>query len=150
MGAQMKKQLGFTLVELMIVVAIIGVLAAVALPSYNDYLTRGRIPDATASLATKRVQIEQFFQDNRSYLDTAANPSPACNADTTTSKYFDFSCAAVAANSYTLQAVGKGPMTGFTYTINQSNAKGTLAAPSGWSGAGTTSTCWIVRKSGDC
>lgn len=143
MGAQMKKQLGFTLIELMIVVAIIGILAAIALPSYNDYLTRGRIPDATSNLATKRVQMEQFFQDNRTYLG-----APACAADTTVSKYFDFSCPVIlTATAYTLQAAGKGPMSGFVFTINQSNGKATTAVPTGWA---TNNSCWITRKNGDC
>jgi type IV pilus assembly protein PilE len=145
MGAQMKKQLGFTLIELMIVVAIIGILASIALPSYKDYLTRGRIPDATSNLAVKRVQMEQFFQDNRTYVG-----APACNTDTSASKYFDFSCTgtgAPTATTYVLQAVGKTGMTGFTFTIDQSNAKTTPATPSGWT---YSNACWVVRKSGDC
>lgn len=143
----MKKHAGFTLIEVMITVAIIGILAAVALPAYKDYMTRGKIPDATSTLAVKRTQIEQFFLDNRSYLDAANNPPPACNADTTTSKNFDFSCSAVTATTYTLQAVGKGSMTGFTFEINQSNAKKTSQVPGGWT---SNNTCWVVRKSGDC
>lgn len=140
----MKKQAGFTLIELMITVAIIGILAAVALPSYNDYITRGRIPDATSNLAVKRVQMEQFFMDNRTYVG-----APVCTVDSTISKYFDFSCvaASTSATTYTLQAVGKGAMAGFTYTVNQANAKVTTAVKAGWTANGT---CWTFRKNGDC
>lgn len=138
----MKTQNGFSLVEIMIVVAIVSILAAVALPAYTDYVVRGKIPDATSTLAAKRVQLEQFFQDNRTYL-----AAPACTADTAASQYFDFSCAVQTATTYTLQAVGKASMTGFTYTIDQNNAKATSAVSTGWT---TNTTCWVTKKGGAC
>ncbi len=136
---------GFTLVELMIVVAIMGILASIAIPSYQDYVTRGKIPEATSGLASKRVQLEQFFQDNRTYAGANGVGQPCAN-DTTTSKNFDFSCTVADANSFTLQATGKGSMAGFTFTVNESNAKATLAAPAGW----PIGNCWLTKKGDAC
>jgi type IV pilus assembly protein PilE len=143
----MKAQDGFTLIELLIVVVVVGILAAIALPSYKEYLIRGKIPDATSNLATKRVQMEQFFMDNRTYVG-----APACTADTTSSKNFDFSCTVQTATTYTLQAAGKTSMSGFTYTIDQANAKTSAfasPAPSGWAAA-SPNNCWVTNVGGVC
>jgi type IV pilus assembly protein PilE len=137
---------GFTLIELMIAVGIVSILAAVAVPQYKDYVTRGRIPDATNSLATRAVQSEQFFQDNRTYANTASANNPGCVADTSGTT-FNLSCTSATATAYVIQAVGKNTMAGFTYTINQAGAKATTAVPSGWT---TNSSCWVTKKEGTC
>ena len=138
----MSKKYGFTLIEVMITVAIVAILAAVALPSYRNYTLRGRIPEATSNLSTKRVRMEQWFQDNLRYTD-----APTLAADTTSSKYFDFSGTGTA-TTYTLTATGKATMAGFSYTINQANAKtSTVTGVSGWTGNGT---CWVSRPGGEC
>ncbi len=143
----METQRGFTLIELMMVLVVVAILTAIALPSYTSYVTRGKVPDATANLAAKRVQLEQWFQDNRTYVGATA-----CNADTTSSKNFDFSCTVQTATAFTLQAAGKGSMAGFTYTVDQSNAKASAfasPAPSGWVAA-TPNNCWVTNKGGVC
>ena len=155
----MNAQRGFTLVEVMIVVVIVAILSAIGIPSYQDYVRRGKITEAISAMSDMRVKMEQFFQDNRTYLADATT-SPATNdctaADTTTSQYFDFSCvAAPTAAGYTLQAVGKatGTMTGFTYTIDQSGTRtsGFSAAliAKGWA-VPVPNTCWATKKGGVC
>lgn len=141
-----QRQTGFTLIELMVTVAIIGILAAVAVPNYSSYVTRGKIPEATSALASKQVKMEQFFQDNRTYVGAPASICP----DTTTSKFFDFTCApAPTATEYTLVATGKASMAGFVYKVNQNNEKSSTITGAGSFNA-TSTTCWISKTGGAC
>jgi type IV pilus assembly protein PilE len=129
---------GFTLIELMMVTIVIAILAAVALPQYNDYSTRARIQEATSGLAAKRAKLELHYDNNRSYTT-----APDCASDSTTSKSFTFS-GECDASTYTLTATGIGSMTGFTYTIDDSNTKGSTTP---W---GNNATCWVSKKDGSC
>lgn len=129
-----KPHRGFTLIEVMVVVAIVGILAAIAIPSYQDYVIRSRITQATSGLAARRVLMEQYYQDHHAFS------SAACNAGS--SGLFSFSCTADA-STYTLTASGQG----FTYTVDQANARSTTAVPSGWT---TNTLCWVTNKGGAC
>ncbi len=137
-------QKGFTLIELMIAVAIIGILAAIVVPSYRDYVVNSTLAEAASGLADKRIRMEQFFQDNRTYVGADGAGLPCANDNT--GQNFNFSCA-VAATTYTITATGKATAAGFTFTVNESNAKATTAAAAGWA---TNATCWIRKKGGVC
>ncbi len=140
MHIRKRLQNGFTLIELMVVVAILGVLATIAYPSYQDYIVRGQIAEGTSTLADMRVRLEQFFQDNRTY-----DLAPVCNAQLPTPKYFTVACATTP-TTYTITATGNGASTGFVYTINQQNVRATTGVKTGW--GATQATCWTIRKGG--
>lgn len=63
---------GFTLVELMITVVVISLLAMIAIPAYNDSVSKGRRADAKSTLTTLAAKQEQYFMDNKEYADTLA------------------------------------------------------------------------------
>ncbi|MDA0190074.1 MAG: prepilin-type N-terminal cleavage/methylation domain-containing protein [Proteobacteria bacterium] len=130
-----RRMRGFTLIEIMIVVAIIGILAAIALPAYNDYVQKAKVTEATTSLSQGRVRFEQYFQDNRTYV---GGPCPANTAS------FDINCAPTA-TTFTITAVGKAAanMAGYSYSIDETNARASVVP----GGAGP---CWISGKGGSC
>jgi type IV pilus assembly protein PilE len=141
----MKKSGGFTLIELLIAVTIVGILAAIALPAYNQYVVRGKLTEAYSNLLAIRTQSEQWFQDNRTY---AGMPCSTTNA-----RYFGYGCSNLSPTTYTITATGiaGSDLDGFVFTIDQSNARATTiggaAATKGWTG---NASCWIVRKNGGC
>jgi type IV pilus assembly protein PilE len=149
----MSAQRGFTLLELMIVVAVIGILAMVGLPGYSDYVKRGKIAEATSTLSDVRVKMEQYFLDNRTYVGADAANLP-CNATVLGmgKKHFTYVCGNLGAATYTVTATGVAGegMSGFTYTIDQVNARQTTAAPTGWAAAAMPKNCWITKKGGTC
>ncbi len=137
----MKTNKGFTLLELLMVVAVVAVLASISIPAYNDYTIRGKLAEGMSALSDGRVKMEQFFQDNRTY---AGGPAPAATST------FTYAAGNLSATTYTITATGNGRVLGFVYTIDQNNVKSTTAAPAGWAAAAMPTSCWIARKGGIC
>jgi type IV pilus assembly protein PilE len=134
----------------MMAVAIVGILAAVAFPSYRDYITRGQLTDATNGLSAMRAQMERHYQDNRTYATAGAfvTPCATTNAASRTFGLFVVSCpTAPTATTFTLRATGSGSVAGFTYTINQLDVRATTAAATGWP---TCASKWLTRKGQPC
>jgi type IV pilus assembly protein PilE len=143
---------GFTLIEMMITVAIVAILAGVAVPAYSDYMRRGQLQEGIASLSDFRVKMEQYYQDNRNYgvagcADVNA-PSWAVLAPT---KNFSFACALSGANAsggrqqYTVTATGiSGRATGHVFTIANFPTDPTQRTTL-FKNAAVNKNCWLVK-----
>lgn len=144
---------GFTLIELMITVAIIAILAAIALPNYGDYVRRGQISEAVTAMSDYRVKLEQYFQDNRSYGAAAAKcanltgTAPAwSDFKPANARFFTYDCRVTAAGGYTLTATGAlSRAIGHEYAVTETGAKSTTRykgeVPS------TPKNCWLQTGS---
>jgi type IV pilus assembly protein PilE len=147
----MHRARGFTLLEVMIVCVIVAILAAIALPNYSDYVKRGKIIDATSKLSDARVHLEQWFQDNRTYVGACTAGTGVVRTAVGPDDYFALTCPTLSATAFTVQAAGiagKGMGNFGPYTIDQSNAKTSAISEPGW--ASGPFTCWATRRDGSC
>jgi prepilin-type N-terminal cleavage/methylation domain-containing protein len=159
-----RREAGFTLIELMITVAIVGILAAIALPAYMNYVIRGKLVAMTNQLTAYRTAMEQYYQDNRSYSTVNSITSP-CSDTTNWSKTwgtsstgnFTLACAINATSSspnYVLTATGTtGSISGAAYTVDQNNNMATTSFPTTWGGTTklpSTTNCWLMKKGDSC
>ena len=151
-SASLATQAGFTLIELMIAVAIVAILASVGYPAYTDYVRRGQLQEAFAAMSDYRIKMEQYFQDYRNYGKD--DPGPCANGAGAPSwanfvpsnqKNFTFACQA-AAGGYTITATGSGgAVAGHVYTVNEANVRKTTQ----FKGEVVDKSCWLV-KGGEC
>lgn len=150
----MRKLSGFSLIEILIVVAIVAILSAIAVPAYTDYVRRGAVVEAFGLMGDYRVRMEQFYQDSTSTPRSYANAG-ACGATLpSATTRFTFACVmdttggAPPGQSYTLTATGVGPLSAFRFTINEANTRRTTGMPSDWGAAPVN--CWVRAKGGVC
>jgi type IV pilus assembly protein PilE len=139
-------QHGFTLIELMVTVAIVGILTAVALPAYGDYVTRSRLTEAFTALAGAQPSAEQYWSNHRDYTGfdtTAGSGFPTGTAN------FTYAISNVSTSTYTITATGIGKMLNFNFTISQDGSRTTAQLPPGWT-APNPNTCWTNNKGGAC
>lgn len=155
-------QHGFTLIELMITVAIVAILAGIAIPAYREYIRRGAVQEAPAFLSDFRVKMEQYFQDNKTYgagtaCATVGPPSWAAAFDDTVAhspaRNFTFRCDPNAdpATGYTITATGiaSTAASGHIYTITGADNRPQGTTQFKGSTLATPAACWLI-KGGEC
>lgn len=123
-------QKGFTLIELMIVVAIIGILAAVALPAYSDYTNRAKAAEVVLAASTARTCVSESAQVGK-------NPGQ-CNADFKATKYVS---GITVSNAGVVEATAQDALAGLKITLTPQKG-GAAAASTDYAGAGFTITEW--------
>ena len=138
---------GFTLLELMIVVAIVAILTTIAYPNYRDYVIRGQLVDATQGLSAVRANMERYFHDNRTYQPIGAF-TPPCAAAPVAYGRFNISCVN-APSTFVATAVGIAPpLSGFTFTVDQNDAQATVVGPPAPASFLSCNIAWITKTGG--
>lgn len=143
----MLKQRGITLIELMIAVAIVGILSAIAFPAYDNYVKRSKRVTAEGDLYAFRNAMQRYFSENNSYLGAAASGADTGIPEGTTfpsqspidggAAAYNLTISAATASAFTVTATALGEQANDgcgNLTLNSANVR--------TASAGTVDNCW--------
>ena len=134
-----KIQKGFTLIELMIVVAIIGILAAIAIPSYQQYTKKAKFSEVPQATSPVKLAIEACFQDNNALASCNVQGTNGIPSNPGSNGKFVGGIVVAGTAPITITGTGRGDVAGVTYILN-----GT--AP----GTGSNLMDWVVDPASTC
>jgi type IV pilus assembly protein PilE len=134
----MKYAKGLTLTEVMIATTVMGIIAAIALPSYNRYVQRSQLSEAFDAMSAYRMRMDQALHDNGNYgTGACARAVPPAGPR------FSYACALTnAGQGFTLTATGAGNMNGYVFTVDDAGNRTTTAFPNADS---LPRPCWLTK-----
>lgn len=140
---------GFSLIELMIVIVVIGILVSIAYPSYRDYITRARRTDGQSTLLDLASRMEKYYSENNTYQTATigtGNATDVLSSNTSPEGWYIISIPNATTSAYTLQATPQNAQATAdtrcqSLTLNNQGVKGITTGPAG-SPTGTITQCW--------